>query len=78
MTACVPDVAVGCSAMGVPPEEVSSIANGKDCALSVGDLMGDIGGVVLDVTNIFRGLDSPPSPSRDTASLPDAMLRRGY
>lgn len=64
--------------MGVPPDEVSSIANGKDCALSVGDLMGDIGGVVLDVTNIFRGLDSPPSPSRDTASLPDAMLRRGY
>lgn len=50
----------------IPPDEVSSTANEKDLALPVGDLRGDVGGVVFEAMNIFRGLDS--APSRATAS----------
>lgn len=61
---------------GVPPDEVSSTAKEKDFALSEGDLMGDVGGVVLDIMSIFRGSDS--APSRATVSLPDAIPSLGY
>ena len=54
----------------LPPGDVSSTAKGKDFALSVGDLTGDTGGVVLAVISSFRGLTTP---SRLTASFPDAI-----